>query len=174
MVKKHIMQVLCLTAMEFFFFEAEDGIRDEKVKVLRAIPLPTPDEVARNTVRGQYTAGVVDGEAAVGYKEEKGVAPDSTTETYVALKLFIENWRWAGVPFYIRTGKRLPSRNTEVTIQFKRVPHQLYKPSETRGLVPNRLTVEIQPKEGITLRFGAKIPGAAQHLSSLHIKFPYP
>ncbi len=173
MVQNHIMQVLCLTAMEPPVAFDADAIRDEKVKVLRAIPLPTPDEVARNTVRGQYTAGVVDGEAAVGYKEEKGVAPDSTTETYVALKLFIENWRWAGVPFYIRTGKRLPSRNTEVTIQFKRVPHQLYKPSETRGLVPNRLTVEIQPKEGITLRFGAKIPGAAQHLSSVDMRFTY-
>src|SRR5713101_2613454 len=115
----------------------------------------------------------IDGAPVVGYKEEKGVAPDSTTETYVALKLFIENWRWAGVPFYIRTGKRLPSRNTEVTIQFKRVPHQLYKPSETRGLVPNRLTVEIQPKEGITLRFGAKIPGAAQHLSSVDMRLTY-
>src|SRR5258708_20013372 len=173
MVQNHIMQVIGVTGMEARGAVDVDVIRDEKVKVLRAIPLPTPDEVARNTVRGQYTAGVVDGEVAVGYKEEKGVAPDSTTETYVALKLFIENWRWAGVPFYIRTGKRLPSRNTEVTIQFKRVPHQLYKPSETRGLVPNRLTVEIQPKEGITLRFGAKIPGAAQHLSSVDMRFTY-
>jgi glucose-6-phosphate 1-dehydrogenase len=173
MVQNHIMQVLCLTAMEPPVAFDADAIRDEKVKVLRAIPLPTSDEVARNTVRGQYTAGVVDGEAVVGYKEEKGVAPDSTTETYVALKLFIENWRWAGVPFYIRTGKHLPSRNTEVTIQFKRVPHQLYKPSETRGLVPNCLTIEIQPKEGITLRFGAKIPGAAQHLSTVDMRFTY-
>src|SRR5713226_6090833 len=173
MVQNHIMQVLCLTAMDPpVAFEA-DAIRDEKVKVMRAIPSLTPEQVAQCTVRGQYAEGVIEGQQVPGYKEEKGVAPNSTTETYVALKLFIENWRWAGVPFYIRTGKRLPSRNTEVTIQFKRVPHQLYKPSETRGLVPNRLTVEIQPKEGITLRFGAKIPGAAQQLSSVDMRFTY-
>ena len=173
MVQNHIMQVLCLTAMEPpVAFEA-DSIRDEKVKVMRAIPLLTPEQVARDTVRGQYTAGVINGQPQEGYKEEKGVAPNSTTETYVALKLFVENWRWADVPFYIRTGKALPSRSTEVTIQFKRVPHQLYKPSETKGLVPNRLTVRIQPDEGITLKFGAKIPGAARQLESVDMDFSY-
>src|SRR5436305_908086 len=173
MVQNHIMQVLCLTAMEPpVAFDAE-AIRDEKVKVLRAIPLFTPAQVEQRTVRGQYTAGVVDGQPVPGYKEEKGVNPHSTTETYVALKLFIENWRWADVPFYIRTGKRLPMRSTEVTIQFKRVPHQLYKPSETKGLVPNRLTIKIQPDEGISLKFGAKIPGAARHLSSVDMNFSY-
>ncbi|HEU5227117.1 MAG TPA: glucose-6-phosphate dehydrogenase [Ktedonobacteraceae bacterium] len=172
-VQNHIMQVLCLTAMEPpAAFDAE-AIRDEKVKVLRAIPLLTPDEVADRVVRGQYTAGVVDGEQVVGYKEEQGVKPDSTTETYVALKLFIENWRWEDVPFYIRTGKHLPTRSTEVTIQFKRVPHLLYKPSETKGLVPNRLTMHIQPDEGITLKLGAKIPGAARQLSSVDMGFSY-
>ena len=172
-VQNHIMQILCLTAMEPPVAFDADAIRDEKVKVMRAIPLLTPEQVAKNTVRGQYTAGVVNGEPVVGYKEEPGVAPDSTTETYVALKLFIENWRWADVPFYIRTGKRLPKRCTEVTIQFKRVPHQLYKPSETRGLVPNRLTIRIQPYEGISLKFAAKVPGAAQHLSSVDMDFSY-
>jgi len=116
---------------------------------------------------------VIDGQQVIGYKEEQGVAPNSTTETYVALKLFIENWRWAGVPFYIRTSKRLPKRSTEVTIQFKRVPYQLYKPSEITGLQPNRLTIRIQPDEGISLKFGAKIPGAARHLSSVDMNFSY-
>ncbi len=173
MIQNHIMQVLCLTAMEPPVAFDPDAIRDEKVKVLRAIPLLTPEEVAERTVRAQYTAGVVDGQQVVGYKEEKGVAADSTTDTFVTLKLFIENWRWAGVPFYIRTGKRLPARSTEVTIQFKRVPHQLYKPSETRGLVPNCLTIRIQPDEGISLKFGAKIPGAARQLSSVDMNFSY-
>ncbi len=173
MVQNHIMQVLTLTAMEPPVAFDADAIRDEKVKVLRAIPLLTPEEVAQRTVRGQYTAGTSDGQPVVGYKEEKSVAPDSKAETYVALKLFIENWRWAGVPFYIRTGKRLPSRSTEVTIQFKRVPHQLYKPSETKGLQPNQLTIRIQPDEGISLKFGAKIPGAARQLSSVDMNFSY-
>ncbi len=173
MVQNHIMQVLCLTAMEPpVAFDAE-AIRDEKVKVMRAIPLFTPEGVKQNTVRGQYTAGVINGQQVPGYKEEQGVAPNSTTETYVALKLFIENWRWADVPFYIRTGKRLPKRSTEVTIQFKRVPHQLYNPSETKGLVPNRLTIRIQPDEGISLKFAAKVPGAAQHLSDVNMNFSY-
>jgi glucose-6-phosphate 1-dehydrogenase len=173
MVQNHIMQVLCLTAMEPpVAFDAE-AVRDEKVKVLRAIPLFMPEQVEQRTVRGQYTAGVVDGQSVGGYKDEKGVNPNSTTDTYVALKLFIENWRWADVPFYIRTGKRLPKRSTEVTIQFKRVPHQLYKPSETKGLVPNRLTIRIQPDEGITLKFGAKVPGAARQLSSVDMNFSY-
>jgi len=173
MVQNHIMQVLCLTAMEAPVAFDADAIRDEKVKVMRAIPPLTPEQVAANTVRAQYTSGVIDGQPVPGYKEEKGVAPNSTTETYVALKLFIENWRWADVPFYIRTGKSLPKRSTEVTIQFKRVPHQLYKPSETKGLVPNRLTIKIQPDEGISLKFAAKIPGAARHLSSVDMDFSY-
>lgn len=173
MVQNHIMQVLCLTAMEPPVAFDADAIRDEKVKVMRAIPLFSPERVAKDTVRGQYTAGVIDGQEVPGYKQEQGVAPNSTTETYVALKLFIENFRWADVPFYIRTGKHLPKRSTEVTIQFKRVPHQLYTPSETKGLVPNRLTLRIQPDEGISLKFAAKIPGAAQHLSSVDMNFSY-
>ncbi len=173
MVQNHIMQVLSLTAMEPPVSFDADSIRDEKVKVMHAIPSLTPEQVAKNTVRGQYTAGTIDGRPQVGYKEEKGVAPNSTTETYVALKLFIENWRWADVPFYIRTSKALPKRSTEVTIQFKRVPHQLYKPSETKGLVPNRLTVRIQPDEGIALKFAAKVPGAARHLADVDMNFTY-
>ncbi|GHO45625.1 glucose-6-phosphate dehydrogenase [Ktedonospora formicarum] len=172
-VQNHIMQVLCLTAMEPPVAFDADAIRDEKVKVLRAIDPFTADEVKRNVVRAQYVAGEIDGEQVVGYKQEQGVALDSTTETFVALKLFIENWRWEDVPFYIRTGKHLPKRSTEVTIQFKRVPHQLYRPSETKGLVPNRLTMRIQPDEGISLKIGAKIPGAASQLSSVDMSFSY-
>ncbi len=173
MVQNHIMQVLCLTCMEAPVAFDADAIRDEKVKVMRAIPLFSPEDVVNRTVRGQYTAGVINGQPQIGYKEEKGVAPNSTTETYVALKLFIENWRWADVPFYIRTGKALPKRSTEVTIQFKRVPHQLYKPSETTGLVPNRLTIRIQPDEGMSLKFAAKVPGAARNLCDVDMNFSY-
>jgi glucose-6-phosphate 1-dehydrogenase len=173
MVQNHIMQVLCLTAMEAPVSFDADAIRDEKVKVMRAIPLLLPEDAAKRTVRGQYTAGVINGQPQVGYKEEEGVSPDSQTETYVALKLFIENWRWADVPFYIRTGKALPKRSTEMTIQFKRVPHMLYKPSETKGLVPNRLTIRIQPDDGISLKFAAKVPGAARHLSDVDMNFSY-
>ena len=173
MVQNHIMQVLCLTTMEAPVAFDADAIRDEKVKVLRAVPLLTPEDVAKRTVRGQYTAGVINGQPQVSYKEEKGVSPASQTETYVALKLFIENWRWAEVPFYIRTGKVLPKRSTEVTIQFKRVPHMLYKPAETKGLVPNRLTIRIQPDEGMSLKFAAKVPGAARHLNDVDMNFSY-
>ncbi len=172
-VQNHIMQVLCLTALEPpVAFDAE-AIRDEKVKVLRAIHPYKPEDVATHVVRGQYTSGTIDGLSVVGYRQEKGISPNSTTETYVALKLFIENWRWEDVPFYIRTGKRLPTRSTEVTIQFKRVPHQMYTPTETKGLVPNRLTIRIQPDEGIALKIGAKIPGAAQQLESVDMGFSY-
>ncbi len=173
MVQNHIMQVLCLTTMEAPVAFDADAIRDEKVKLMRAIPLLSPEDVAQRTVRGQYTAGVIDNQPQIGYREEKGVAPDSTTETYVALKLFIENWRWAGVPFYIRTGKCLPQRSTEMTIQFKRVPHQLYKPNEVKGLVPNRLTIRIQPDEGMSLKIAAKVPGAARVLNDVDMSFAY-
>ncbi|HET9919176.1 MAG TPA: glucose-6-phosphate dehydrogenase [Ktedonobacteraceae bacterium] len=173
MIQNHMMQVLSLTTMEPpDAFDAE-SIRDEKIKVLRAIPLFTPEEVKQCVVRGQYTAGVIDGQPVQGYKQEKGVAPNSTTETYVALKLYIENWRWAGVPFYLRTGKHLPVRSTEVTIQFKRVPHLLYKPADTKGLKSNLIVIRIQPDEGIAIRFGAKIPGAENHLATVKMDFNY-
>ncbi|GCE12581.1 glucose-6-phosphate dehydrogenase [Tengunoibacter tsumagoiensis] len=172
-VQNHVMQLLSLVAMEPpAAFDAE-AIRDEKLKLIRAIPIFTTEQVKENVVRGQYIAGTADGKPVVGYKEEQGVSPTSTTETYVALKLSIENWRWADVPFYVRTGKHLPKRSTEVTIQFKRVPHQLYKVGETRGLEPNRLTIRIQPDEGITLKIGAKVPGAAQQLATVDMGFSY-
>jgi glucose-6-phosphate 1-dehydrogenase len=172
-VQNHVMQILSLIAMEPPAEYNANDIRDEKVKVLRAISALSPDEVKLRTVRGQYTAGTEAGQSVVGYKEEHGVAPNSTTETYVALKLFIENWRWADVPVYIRTGKHLPKRSTEVTVQFKRVPHQLYKPGETQGLVPNRLIMRIQPDEGVTLKIGAKVPGAISKLSTVDMSYSY-
>lgn len=172
-VQNHIMQILCLVGMEAPVAFDADAIRDEKVKLLRSIPPLKPEQVKAQVVRGQYTAGMSEGQHVVGYKEEKGVKSDSTTETFVALKLFIENWRWADVPFYIRTGKRLPKRDTEVTVQFKRVPHMLYKPEDTKGLVPNRITLGIQPEECITLKFGAKVPGASRHLESVDMNFNY-
>ncbi|GCE46661.1 glucose-6-phosphate 1-dehydrogenase [Thermosporothrix hazakensis] len=172
-VQNHIMQILCLTTMEPPVNFEPASLHDEKAKVLKAIQPLTPDEVAQQVVRGQYTAGQIDGQKVVAYHEEEHVAPDSTTETFVALKLFIENWRWEGVPFYIRTGKRLPVRNSEVTIQFKRVPHQLYKPAETVGLEPNTMTLRIQPDEGISLKIAAKVPGAARYLKSMDMSFSY-
>ena len=116
---------------------------------------------------------LTNGHPVVGYKDEKGVSATSTTETYVALKLFVENWRWADVPFYIRTGKHLPGRSTEVVVQFKRVPHQLYTPSETAGMRPDSLTLRIQPDEGISLKIGSKIPGAATKLTSIDLSVSY-
>jgi glucose-6-phosphate 1-dehydrogenase len=172
-VQNHVMQILCLICMEAPVSYDADAIRDEKVKVLHSIPPMTPEQVAERVVRGQYTAGESEGEPVVGYREEKGVNPNSLTETYVALKLFVENWRWADVPFYIRTGKHLPKRDTEVTIQYKRVPYMLYKAEDIEGLTPNRLILGIQPEESITLKFGAKIPGASRHLGLVDMNFNY-
>jgi glucose-6-phosphate 1-dehydrogenase len=143
------------------------------VKALRAVEIMTPDEVAANVVRGQYGPGWVEGEPVPGYREEEGVAPDSTTETYVAMRLRVDNWRWAGVPFYVRTGKRLPKRVTEVAMQFREVPHLPFQRGQARGLGPNTLVLRIQPDEGITLRFGAKVPGQEFRVRSVSMDFSY-
>src|SRR3712207_4499096 len=148
-VQNHMMQVLCLTAMEPpAAFDAE-SVREEKVKVLKAVRRISEEEVSEFAVRGQYASGWIWGEEVPGYREEEDVAPDSTTDTYVALKLFIDNWRWAGVPFYVRAGKRLPKRATEIVIQFKPTPHTPFAGAETEGLEPNVLVVRIQPEEEI-------------------------
>jgi glucose-6-phosphate 1-dehydrogenase len=172
-VQNHVMQVLCLTAMEPpVTFDAE-SVREEKVKVLKAArPIPQ-DEVNLYAVRGQYERGWVFGEEVEGYREEEDVAPDSTTETYVALKLFIDNWRWAGVPFYIRAGKRLPKKATEIAIQFRSTPHTPFARGETRGLEPNVLVLRIQPEEGISLKIGAKVPGSGFEVSSVNMDLLY-
>lgn len=172
-VQNHVMQVLSLTLMEPPATVDANGIRDEKVKLLRAVVIPTEDQVIANTVRAQYRKGWVEGEEVVGYREEPRVSPSSTTETYVALQLNVDNWRWAGVPIYVRTGKRLPKRATEVALQFQRVPHLPFSAMLSRQLGPNAMVLRIQPDEGITLRFGAKVPGQAFEVRSVSMDFSY-
>src|SRR3984893_17291033 len=173
MVPNHVFQLLSLTAMEPPNSFAADAVRTEKDKVLEAV-LPLDDnDVRRNVVRGQYTAGVVRGVPVKAYREEEGVAPGSMTETYVALRLGIDNWRWAGVPFYMRTGKALPRRTTEIAIQFKQVPFALFRDTPVETLTPNVLVMQIQPDEGISLQFGAKRPGPDIHLGAVRMDFRY-
>jgi glucose-6-phosphate 1-dehydrogenase len=141
--------------------------------VLHAIQDFTPEDVLSRTVRGQYGAGTVEGQRVPGYREEPRVDPASRTETYVALKLNVDNWRWADVPFYLRTGKRLPAHATEIAIQFKRAPHMLFRDTPIDRLAPNRLVLHIQPDEGISLRFGAKVPGTLLKLGGVNMDFAY-
>lgn len=150
-----------------------DALRDEQVKVLHAIQPWTPEDVLDRSVRGQYGEGEVGGERVPGYRQEPQVAADSGTETYVALKLAIDNWRWAGVPIYVRTGKRLARRMTEIVIQFKRPPLLLFKDTPVERLAPNRLHLHLQPDEGISLSFGAKVPGPVMRLGSVDMSFHY-
>jgi glucose-6-phosphate 1-dehydrogenase len=172
-VQNHVMQVLALTLMEAPTGMDAQHIRDEKVKLLAAIAIPTPDEAVDRAVRGQYTAGVVEEAPVPGYRGEEAVSPESTTETYVALRLGVENWRWAGVPIYVRTGKRLPARVTEVVLQFHRVPFLAFEGTLARRLRPNVLVLRIQPDEGISLHFGAKVPGESFELESVAMQFAY-
>jgi glucose-6-phosphate 1-dehydrogenase len=172
-VQNHVMQVLALTLMESPTSMDADRIRDEKVKLLQAIAIPTPDEAIDKSVRGQYGEGAIDGEKAIAYRAEPDVDPDSCTETYLALRLSVDNWRWEGVPIYVRTGKRLPARVTEVALQFHQVPHLLFDRLSSRDLRPNVLILRIQPDEGITLEFGAKVPGEAFRVRSVAMDFSY-
>ena len=172
-VQNHVMQVLALTLMESPTSTDADRIRDEKVKLLQAIDIPTPDEAVDKSVRGQYTAGIVGGEKVIGYRQEQEVSPNSQTETYLALRLRVENWRWAGVPIYVRTGKRLPARVTEVALTFRQVPFLLFDHRTSRDLRPNTLILRIQPDEGISLEFGAKVPGEKFHVRSVAMDFSY-
>src|SRR6266571_1726768 len=172
-VQNHALQLLALTAMEPpIAFEA-NTVRDEKVKVLRAIRPIAEDEVAHATVRGQYARGWVLGEHVPGYREEHNVAPGSLTETFVALRLYVDNWRWANVPFYIRVGKRMPKRMTEIRVSFKRPPHLTFGRQAAQELDPNSITLRIQPEEGISLRFAAKVPSAGVRLRSVNMDFLY-
>ncbi|MBD2100422.1 glucose-6-phosphate dehydrogenase [Leptolyngbya sp. FACHB-261] len=173
MMQNHLFQLLAMTAMEPpISFEA-DAVRDEKSKLLKSIVPLTPEAVLHNAVHGQYGAGSVKDTEVPAYRSEPRVAPDSTTETYVALKLNIDNWRWAGVPFYLRTGKRLPKRLTEISIQFKQVPSLLFRQMSIDSLTPNFLTIRIQPEEGIHLQFGAKVPGPAIKIDPVEMDFCY-
>ncbi|HEY1299321.1 MAG TPA: glucose-6-phosphate dehydrogenase [Stellaceae bacterium] len=173
MVPNHVCQLLSLTAMEPPNSFDADAVRTEKYKVLEAVRPLDHDEARRRAVRGQYAAGTIAGEVERGYREEPGVAPDSMTETYVAMQLEIDNWRWAGVPFYLRTGKRLARRTTEIAIQFKRAPFAIFRDTPVDILTPNVLTLQIQPDEGVSLQFGAKVPGPEISLGGVKMDFRY-
>jgi glucose-6-phosphate 1-dehydrogenase len=171
-IQNHLLQLLTLVAMEPpATFEA-DALRDEKVKVLRAIPEPTRADASRNVVRGQYGAGWVAAQPARGYREEAEVDPLSETETFLAARFQIDDWRWSGVPFYLRAGKRLPKRATEIAIQFKEVPHRLFREAAVDP-EPNLLAIRIQPDEGILLRFGSKVPGLGLDIRTVTMDFTY-
>jgi glucose-6-phosphate 1-dehydrogenase len=173
MIQNHMMQLLTLVAMEPPAAFLADAVRDEKVKVLRSIPPLHASEIAQDAVRGQYGPGWQGGVHVRGYREEPGVASDSRTETFIALKLTIENWRWAGVPFYLRTGKRLTKRLTEIAIQFKRPPYLLFRNTGADEMQPNVLSLRIQPNEGVTLLFGAKVPGQEMRIRPVNMEFFY-
>jgi glucose-6-phosphate 1-dehydrogenase len=167
MFQNHLLQLVALTAMEPpIDFDAE-SVRNEKVKVVRALSTPNP----RFVVRGQYGRGFIEGVEVPGYREEPGVASDSTTETFVAARLFVDNWRWADTPFYVRTGKRLARRDTTIAIQFKRAPHPPFEDIDT--LRPNVLFVHVQPNEGVSLAIGAKVPGEGMRVRNVHMDFLY-
>lgn len=173
MFQNHILQLLSLTGMEAPTAFDADPVRDEKVKILRALrPLQGKDTI-EHTLRAQYVAGQVEDERVPGYKDAPGVASDSVTETFLAARLYIDNWRWAGVPFYVRSGKRLPRRVTEVAIQFKQVPLSLFGWKNIAGAAPNVLVLNIQPDEGITLRFGTKAPGPINQIEPVSMDFNY-
>ncbi len=173
MVQNHLMQLLCLVAMEPMVSFDADEIRNKKVDVLHAVRPIHHDAIHQSAVRGQYGKGWIGGKKVSGYCEEDGVAPDSQTETFVALKLFVDNWRWQDVPFYLRTGKRLTRQASEVTIQFRAVPHQSFPAEASLDWQASRLVMSIQPGEGIVLRFQAKQPGPQMHLQTVEMKFNY-
>lgn len=173
MVQNHLMQVLALAAMEPPVSFHADSVRDEKTKVLRALRPIEPAQLAERVVRGQYAAGSVLGVQVPGYREESGVPPSSKTETFVAMKLFIDNWRWAGVPFYLRSGKRMPKRVTEISIHFKQAPHRLFREHQMADVGSNVLAIRIQPDEGITLSIGSKVPGPSIEIAPVTMEFRY-
>jgi glucose-6-phosphate 1-dehydrogenase len=168
-IQNHLLQLVALTAMEPPTDFTAESVRNEKVKVLRSLHTPGPKSV----VRGQYGRGFVEGDEVLGYREEGGVSTGSMTETYVAAKLYVDNWRWADTPFYVRTGKRLPKRETTIAIQFKRAPHPPFEESAGAGLRPNVLLVHVQPDEGVSLAIGAKVPGQGMQIRTVHMDFLY-
>jgi glucose-6-phosphate 1-dehydrogenase len=167
--QNHLLQLVALTAMEPPIDFTSESVRNEKVKVLRAMHTPGPKHI----VRGQYGRGFVEGREVPAYREEEGVASESMTETYVAAKLFIDNWRWADTPFYVRAGKRLARRETTIAIQFQRAPHPPFAEIAGEGLRPNVLVVHVQPDEGVSLVIGAKVPGAGMTIRPVHMDFVY-
>lgn len=173
MVQNHLLELLCLIAMEPMVSFDPNEISNKKIDVLNAIrPIPK-DDVCEYAVRGQYGKGMINGKKVCGYCEEEGVSPESRTETFVALKFFVDNWRWQDIPFYLRTGKRLAKHTSEIVIQFRPVPHQAFPPEATLEWQPARLIISIQPLEGISLRFQAKYPGPMMHLRMVDMRFNY-
>ena len=173
MVPNHLFQLLTMCAMEPPISFDADEVRNKQAEVLHAIQPLSPEEVLTSMVRGQYGEGQIDAELVVGYRSEPDVSPTSNTETFVALKLLIDNWRWAGVPFYLRTGKSLAQRATEIVIQFRRTPFVLFRNTAVKNVETNRLVIHIQPDEGISLSFGAKVPGAVMRLGLVNMDFDY-
>jgi len=167
-----VMQLLSLIAMESPVSFQADAVRSEQAKVLHAIQPLLSEDVLHNSVRGQYGEGCLDGTRVPAYRAEPGVSPESKTETFVALKLNVDNWRWVGVPFYLRTGKRLARRHTEITIQFKKTPFVLFRNAPVHRH-SNQLVIQIQPVEGISLSFGAKVPGPVLRVGSVDMSFEY-
>jgi glucose-6-phosphate 1-dehydrogenase len=167
--QNHLLQLIALTAMEPPIDFSADSVRNEKVKVLKAIHTPGPKHV----VRGQYGPGYIEGQEVPGYREEDGVDPSSMTETFVAAKLFVDNWRWADTPIYVRAGKRLARRETTIAIQFKRAPHPPFEEAAAEGMRPNVLLIHIQPDEGVSLAIGAKVPGQGLQIRTVHMDFLY-
>ncbi len=173
MIPNHIFQLVTLTAMEPpVSFEA-DAVRNEQVKILHAVQTFSPEDVLKNTVRGQYGEGEIDAKKKAAYRTAENVNPNSNTETFAALKLSIDNWRWAGVPFYVRTGKRMAAKHSEIVIQFKKAPFMLFRDTPIERLTTNRIVIHIQPDEGITLHFGAKIPGPIVNMGPVDMDFNY-
>ncbi len=173
MMANHLLQLTTLTAMEPPVAFDANSVREQKVQVLRSIRPMSLDEVAENTVRGQYGPGVVDGKSVIGYREEPGVSPTSTTETFAAVKFSIDNWRWAGVPFYVRTGKRLAQPLTDIRVHFKRTPQALFSRAKYEEIDPNVITIRIQPNEGISMAIGAKLPGTQMKTIGVQMDFSY-
>jgi len=173
MVPNHIMQLISLTAMEPPISFDANAVRDEQAKILHAIQPMSDEEVLSRTVRGQYGDGTEEGSRVTAYRSEPDVPSDSRTETFVAMKLLIDNWRWADVPFYLRTGKRMPVRNTHIVIQFRQAPFVLFRDTPVGHLMPNQLVLHIQPEEGISLQFAAKVPGPVMRLGTVDMNFEY-
>jgi glucose-6-phosphate 1-dehydrogenase len=173
LIQNHMLQLLCHVAMEPPVSFTADEVRNEKVKVLQSIAEPIEAEIEAMAVRAQYAKGHAGGEDVAGYLEEPGIPPDSTTETFAAMRLEVDNWRWAGVPFYLRTGKRLARKVTEIAVTLKPVPHLAFSQDGSLGVLPNQLILTLQPNEGVSLRLGAKIPGSRMVIRPVHMEFLY-
>ncbi len=173
MIQNHVFQVLSIVAMEPPASLNSESVRDEKIKAMLAVRPFTPERVRNECVRGQYGAGSINGKPVPGYREEGGVPPDSATETFALVPMYFDNWRWEGVPFYIRSGKRLAKRVTEIAIQFKNAPHMLFGREMMEQVAPNQLIIRVQPDEGISLRFGAKVPGQVTRIRDVNMDFRY-